>query len=50
MNEAGLQVLHKVILYRAKGKEDPVALIYVEETLRRSQARLKNRTALTPQI
>ncbi len=41
---------HEVILYREKGEKDPVTLIYLEETLRRSQARLKNRTTLTPQI
>lgn len=50
MNEAGLQVMHKVILYRAKGKQDPVTLTYVEETLRRSQARFAGRMALAPQI
>ncbi|WP_416798083.1 hypothetical protein [Ciceribacter azotifigens] len=50
LNGAGQQLRHEVILYREKGEKDPVTLIYLEETLRRSQARLKNRTTLTPQI
>jgi hypothetical protein len=43
-------LIHTVTLYREKGNKDPVVLTYVEETLRKSQARLVNRTALTPQI
>jgi hypothetical protein len=43
-------LIHAVTLYREKGNKDPVILTYVEETLRKSQARLVNRTALTPQI
>lgn len=43
-------MLHNVTLYRAKGEKDPVNLVYVEEPLKRSQARLVNRTTLTPQI
>ncbi|PJI45640.1 MAG: hypothetical protein CTR54_03935 [Rhizobium sp.] len=43
-------MLHEVILYREKGEKDPVTLIYLEETLGRSQTRFKNRTTLTPQI
>ena len=43
-------MLHKVTLYRAKGKTGPVTLTYLEETVGRSQARFKNRTTLTPQI
>ncbi len=50
INGVRLQVLHKVTLYRSKGNKDPVILTYVEETLRRSQARFLNRTTLTPQI
>lgn len=43
-------MLHQITLYRAKGDKDPVILAYAEEPLRRSQARLANRTTLTPQI
>jgi len=43
-------MLHQITIYRAKGSKDPVSLTYVEEPLRRSQARLANRTTLTPQI
>ncbi|WLS09362.1 hypothetical protein Q9314_06205 [Shinella sumterensis] len=43
-------MVHQITLYRAKGSKDPVRLTYVEEPLRRSQARLANRTTLTPQI
>jgi hypothetical protein len=43
-------MLHQITLYRAKGDQDPVSLTYVEEPLRRSQARLANRSSLTPQI
>ncbi len=43
-------MIHDVILYREKGNKDPVVLRYAEETLRSSQARLVNRTTLTPQI
>lgn len=43
-------MIHEVALYRERGNRDPVVLTYVEETLRKSQARLVNRTALTPQI
>lgn len=50
LNQTGLQVLHKVTLYRAKGEKDPVILTYVETTLRNSQARLAGRVTLTPQI
>lgn len=50
MNMEDRIVLHKVTLYRAKGNKDPVILTYVEKTLRSSQARLVNRTVLTPQI
>lgn len=41
---------HEVTLYREKGNKDPVLLTYVEKALRSSQARLVNRTALTPLI
>lgn len=40
----------EVILYRSRKFDDPVALSYVETTLRSSQARLASRTTLTPQI
>jgi len=43
-------LIHEVTLYRKKGNKDPVVLGYVEKTLRSSQARLVNRTTLTPQI
>lgn len=43
-------MLHQITLYRARGDKDPVSLTYVEEPLRRSQARLASRTSLTPQI
>ncbi|MBY5379352.1 hypothetical protein HFN10_00600 [Rhizobium leguminosarum] len=43
-------MIHEVTLYREKGNKAPVALSYGEETLRSSQARLINRTTLTPQI
>lgn len=42
--------MHQVILYRDKGNTEPVTLRYTEQTLRSSQARLVNRTTLTPQI
>ncbi|WP_037436347.1 hypothetical protein [Sinorhizobium fredii] len=45
-----MALTHEVSLYREKGNKDPVILAYVEETLRSSQARLANRTTLTPQI
>lgn len=41
---------HDVILYRNRELEDAVTLPYAETTLRSSQARLVNRTTLTPQI
>ncbi|MBP2486017.1 hypothetical protein JOH50_001744 [Rhizobium leguminosarum] len=43
-------MIHEVTLYRQKGSKGPVILGYVETTLRSSQARLINRTTLTPQI
>lgn len=44
------ELIHEVTLYREKGNKAPVALSYGEETLRRSQTRLINRTTLTPEI
>ncbi|WP_425986353.1 hypothetical protein [Ensifer sp. R-19] len=41
---------YDVPLYRDKGMKKPIILTYVEKTLRSSQARLINRTTLTPQI
>lgn len=41
---------HEVILYRNRKLEAPVALSYVETTLRSSQARFTSRTTFTPQI
>lgn len=49
MNQTG-RTLHQITLYRTKGGKDPVSLTYLEEPLRRSQARLANRTTLTPQV
>jgi hypothetical protein len=43
-------LIHEVVLYRGKGKKDPVVLTYATQTLRSTQARLVGRTALTPQI
>lgn len=45
-----VRLIHEVTLYRGKGNQDPVVLCYVEKTLRSSQARLVNRTTLTPRI
>lgn len=43
-------LIHEVTLYRQKGSKGPIILSYAEKTLRSSQARLTNRTTLTPQI
>ncbi|MVO95494.1 hypothetical protein FML87_23040 [Rhizobium leguminosarum bv. phaseoli] len=45
-----MELIHQVTLYREKGSNAPVVLAYAETTLRSSQARLINRTTLTPQI
>lgn len=45
-----MALIHEVTLYRARGNKDAVVLAYAEKTLRSSQARLVNRTSLTPQI
>lgn len=42
--------LHAITMYRSKLRDAPVDLHYAEETLRRSQARLAGRRALTPLI
>lgn len=41
---------HFVTIYRDKSKADPVVLGYEEKTLGRAQARLRDRTTLTPLI
>jgi hypothetical protein len=41
---------HRAKLYRSKLGDDPVDLLYIEESLTKAQARFLSRTVLTPQI
>lgn len=41
---------HRITIYRTRLGDAPVDLVYVEETLRRSQKRFRDRRVLTPEI
>jgi hypothetical protein len=41
---------HRITIYRSKLGDAPVDLVYVEEILRRSQKRFRDRRVLTPEI